>query len=137
MSLTRYLTIMGIGTAISSASWIIVLMFIDPETIGFVGVALFFVSFFLMIFGIASIVGFVVRRLFQRYEVAFKLVAISFRQAILIALMLSGTLFLQSRRLFTWWTSIPLLVFLSLVEAFFVARSSIGRHSEPKENHGT
>lgn len=137
MSLTRYIAIMGIGTVISAASWVIVLMFIDPETIGFVGVSLFFISFFLMIFGIASIVGFVVRRIFQRSEVAFKLVAISFRQAILIALLLSGTLFLQSKRLFTWWTSIPLLVFLSLIEAFFVARSSIGRHAAPKENHGT
>lgn len=129
MPLSRYFTIMGISTAIAAASWVMVIMFLDPTSSGPVGLSLFFLSFFLMIFGIASIVGYTVRRLFQRQEIAFRLVAISFRQAILVSMLLTVSLFLQSRRLFTVWTSLTLLTFLSLLEAFFVARSSTGRHA--------
>lgn len=129
MSLSRYLTIMGIGTAIAAASWVMVLLFLDPQSSGMVGHALFFVSFFLTMFGITSIVGYMARRIFQRREVPFKLVAISFRQAILLGLLLTGSLFLQSRHLFTWWTSLLLLTFLTLIESFFVARSATGRHA--------
>lgn len=129
MPLSRYLIIMGISTAIAAASWVIVILFLDPTVSGPIGLTLFFVSFFLTIFGIASVVGYTVRRLFQRREVAFRLVAISFRQAILVALLLTVSLFLQSRRLFTWWTSLALVAFVTLLEAFFVARSGTDRHA--------
>lgn len=136
MSLKRYLIIMGIGTAIAAASWVMVLLFLDPQVSGTIGIILFFTSFFMVIFGISSIVGYLVRRIFQRHEVAFKLVGISFRQAVLIATLLTGCLFLQSKGYFTWWTSLLLLVFLSLLEAFFVARASGGRHAASRGAHG-
>lgn len=128
---------MGTGTAIAAASWVMVLLFLNPQVTGAVGVVLFFVSFFLVIFGIASIVGYAARRIFRRHEIAFKLVALSFRQAILIAALLTGSLFLQSRGYFTWWTALLLLLFLTLVEAFFAARATSSRHATPGGVHGT
>ena len=136
MPLNRYFIIMGTGTAIAAASWVMVLLFLNPQVSGVVGVAFFFASFFLVIFGIASIVGYAARRIFQRHEIAFKLVALSFRQAILIALLLTGSLFLQSRGYFTWWTALLLLLFLTLIEAFFAARTSASRHASPGGAHG-
>lgn len=114
---------MGFGTIIASASWMLVLFFLDPQS-GVAGLALFFTSFSLTVFGIASLLGFFVRRLFQRKEPAFRLVAISFRQAALIALLLTAALFLQSHQLFTAWTALLLLFFVSLIEAFFAARTA-------------
>lgn len=137
MPLNRYFIIMGTGTAIAAASWVMVLLFLNPQVSGAVGVALFFVSFFLVIFGIASIVGYAARRIFRRNEIAFKLVALSFRQAILIAALLTGSLFLQSRGYFTWWTALLLLTFLTLIEAFFSARATSGRHAPQGGVHGT
>ncbi len=122
MSLKRYLITMGIATIVSSVSWLLVVFFLDPQS-GFVGVALFFVSFCLSMFGLASIAGYLLRKLFQRRETDFRLVAISFRQAGLLALLLGGSLFLQSQRLFTWWTALLLLLLVSIIEAFFIARS--------------
>ncbi len=136
MPLNRYFIIMGTGTAIAAASWVMVLMFLSPQVSGTIGVALFFVSFFLVIFGIASIVGYLARRLFQRDEIAFKLVALSFRQAILIATLMTGSLFLQSRGYFTWWTALLLLLFLTLIEAFFAARTTSGRRTQQGGAHG-
>ncbi len=127
---------MGTGTAIAAASWVMVLLFLNPHVSGMVGVVLFFVSFFLVIFGIASIVGYLARRIFQRHEIAFRLVALSFRQAILIAALLTGSLILQSRGYFTWWTALLLLTFLTLVEAFFAARTTSGRHASQGGAHG-
>lgn len=123
MSLKRYLTTMAGGTAIAAASWVMVVLFLDPGSTGLIGLLLFFASFWLIMFGLASIAGYVVRRIFQRREASFRLVAISFRQAILVAVLLTGSLFLQSQQLFNWWTALSLIVFLSLVEAFFVARA--------------
>lgn len=136
MSLKRYLTTMAVGTAIAASSWVMVLLFLDPQSTGFIGLVLFFSSFFLMIFGLASIVGFVVRWIFQRRETSFRLVSISFRQAILAGLLLTGSLWLQSQQLFTWWTAAALVMFLSLVEAFFVARAE-SRQSRNGGHRGT
>lgn len=124
MSIQRYLITMSLATVISAASWLLVLIFLDPETSGIIGLTLFFLSFFLMIFGLVSIVGFVARRLLQRREESFRLVAVSFRHAALLALLLTSSLFLQSQRVFTWWTAILLLIFLTLIEAFFAARET-------------
>lgn len=124
MSLIRYLITMSIATLVAAASWVLVIIFLDPSATGVIGVMLFFGSFFLMVFGLASTIGFLLRSLFQRREQPFRLVAISFRQAGLFAILLSVGLLLQSQRLFTWWTAFLLLVILSLVEAFFLARTA-------------
>lgn len=123
MSLKRYLITMAMGTAIAAVSWVMVVLFLDPGSTGLIGLLLFFSSFWLTVFGVASIAGFVVRWIFQRREASFRLVAVSFRQAILVAVLLTGSLFLQSQQLFNWWTVLSLIVFLSLVESFFVARA--------------
>lgn len=124
MSLTRYLITMGIATIVSAVSWVFVVAFIDPRNSGAFGLTLFFMSFFLGIFGMSSILGFLLRRLFQRRETSFRLVAISFRQATLLAVLVTGSLMLQAGRIFTFWTAFLLLFLLLLIEAFFVARAS-------------
>lgn len=135
MSIRRYLVTMVVATIVSAASWFLVVAFLDPQSSGFLGISLFFFSFFLAIFGMSSIIGYGVRRFCQRYETQFRIVAISFRQATLIAVLLTASLILQSYRLFTWWTAILLLVFLSLVEAFFVARDAV-RPGQQGVRHG-
>ncbi|MBI5405071.1 MAG: hypothetical protein HY976_02495 [Candidatus Kerfeldbacteria bacterium] len=124
MSLNRYLIIMGIATLVSAGSWLLVVLFLDPTASGVVGVTLFFGSFFLGVFGLCSIIGFVVRHVIQRHETSFRVVAISFRQAGWFAILVTVSLILQSQRLFTVWTAFLLLVMLSLLEAFFVARTA-------------
>ncbi len=135
MSLQRYLLTMGLGTLISGVSWILVLVFLDPQTSGFIGLLLFFTSFFLAMFGLSSLGGYFARRMFQRQETPFRLVAVSFRQAGLFALLLTASLFLQTKRLFSWWTALALLAFVSLMEAFFVARQGV-RESQRGGSHG-
>lgn len=135
MSLKRYLITMGIATAVALVSWSLVLIFFDPAS-GAIGRTLFFMSFFLSMFGILSVVGFFLRKVIQRSEAAFRLVAISFRQGALFALLLTSSMILLSQRLFTWWTSSLLLIFVTLLEAFFVAReTNRSRHSG--RSHGT
>jgi len=127
MSIYRYLFTMGIATVVSAGSWFLVLSFLDPLTSGAVGIALFFGSFCLTVFGLCSLAGFFVRRLIQRQETPFRLVAVSFRQAGLFAILITGSLMLQSQRLFTLWTAFLLLLTLTLIEAYFVARQASRR----------
>jgi hypothetical protein len=120
---------------ISTASWVMVIVFLDPQDSGIVGRSLFFLSFFLSIFGFASTIGYVSRRVFQRHEPPFRLVATSFRQGILFGILLTVSLVLQSQRLFTWWSALMLVVFLSLIEAFLVAREA-AYHASRGGAHG-
>lgn len=125
---------MMIATVIAAASWILVVLFLDPASSGTIGVTLFFVSFFLTIFGMASMAGYAVRRLFHPSATPFRLVAVSFRQAALLGLLLTTSLFLQSRQYFTWWTAVSLFAFVSFLEALFAARDGARQRGG---SHGT
>ena len=124
MTLKKYLFLMTFATILCFGAWALVLFFVNPESAGMVGFSFFYGSMFLGLLGVFSMVGFLIRYLWKRYEFAYDQVKTSFRQGLMFALLLTGALFLQSYRLLVWWNLLLLVALLAGIEYFFVTKRS-------------
>lgn len=98
-----------------------VLAFINPETTGIIGFALFYLSLFFALIGTLALLGYLCRWLFTRRYSKSDEVTISFRQAIFFALVVAIALFLQGNRFLTWLNAIILVALVTMVEFVFVS----------------
>ncbi len=136
MTLRRYLITMGVTTLLCWIAFIIVLFRIDPITGGAIGLLLFFTALFFAVWGTLSLVGFFGRYLVMRNTVPFRYIGTSLRQALWFAILINLTLFLVSQELLVWWMSLLLVFGLSLLEAFFLARSLEARYYKKRAKRG-
>ena len=121
MSLNKYLILMTLTTIVCWAVWAMVINIINPTQAGFLGFLFFYASLFLASIGSISIIGFFIRKVLLREELAFRHVVVSFRQAILLSILIIGSLILQSRGLLTWWNTILFILALTVLEFFFIS----------------
>ncbi len=116
MSLRAYLILMSLGTLACWVAWVFILT-IDPTTAANSIFLFFYVSLFLAIVGTFSVGGFLVRRLLiKNDEVVFRHVRRTFRQSIMVAGFLIGTLILRQKGLLAWWNFGLLIVIFILLE---------------------
>lgn len=121
MSLRAYLALMGFGTLVAAATFFLVLFRVDPGNAGLLGFSLFYLSMFLAIAGAVSILGFVIRVLSHQGEMLSRLVALSFRQAVLLSALAVAALALHSHGLLSWWNSVLLVAAVTVIEFFFIS----------------
>ena len=112
---------MALSTAFCWLAWAMVILYINPFQAGILGFLFFYVSLLLALIGTFSLAGFLIRIILIKKEVISKLVGISFRQAILFAVLIVGLLFLQSKQLLTWWNILLLVLALTILEFFFIS----------------
>lgn len=127
MTLARYLAYLAISTAICWASWLLVVFRINPYSSGQWGITFFYATQFFAVAGTASLAGFGVRALLRRGEPPFQMVAVSFRQGLLLAGVATAAAWLQSQRLLAWWSLLLLALLAAGVEAFVRASKSDGQ----------
>lgn len=96
---------------------------INPTEAGGVGFVIFYLSGFLALVGTFSLLGFFLRVWFSHEQVIFRHLGISFRQAVLFALLLIVALILQGERYLTWWNMLMLVAFLTVVEFVFISKT--------------
>ena len=132
MTLRRYLITMAFTTLVCWGSFVIVLYKVDPETGGTIGLLLFFISLFFALWGTLSLLGFIIRFFLKKNAVPFQFIGISLRQALWFAILVTLTLFLVSQELLEWWMSIILIIGLTILEGFFLARSFEARSYQKK-----
>ena len=118
---------MMISTVFCWASWVMILIYVDPESTGVVGLAAFYVSLFFALIGTLTLLGFYLRVWFSHNEILFAHVGPSFRQAIFLSLVLVGSLILQSFRLLTWWDGALFIAAVALLEFYFISRQSVAK----------
>jgi hypothetical protein len=121
MSLRAYLATIGLATVLAGATFALVLFRTEPASAGTFGFILFYCSLFFTVCGILSLGGFLVRILLHRTELLSRMVGIAFRQAVLLSVLVVGTLFLRSQHLLSWWNSLFFVVVLSVIEFLFVS----------------
>ena len=121
MTLRAYIIIMGIMTGVCWAAWAYILWMVNPEVTNWIGFVLFYASLFLALVGSAALLGFVVRFVGLKQELAFRLVKEAFRQSFLFASLIIISLILLSQDLFTWMNVIFLVLGLSLLEYFLLS----------------
>lgn len=113
---------MSATTLLCWAAWLLVVFNIDPSQGGFLAFVLFFLALFFAVWGTASLLGFTMRFLLFSKVPAFQHVGISLRQALWFALLVVLPLILVSQRLFLWWMSILMIIFISAIEGFIISR---------------
>ena len=108
---------------LSFAAWVMVILYINPEKSGVAGQALFYASTFLFFAGVLILFFTWMRRKARDDdEIAFTYLGTSFRQGILMALLLIGLLVLQQYRLLIWWDGALVIVGVFLMELYFLTR---------------
>ena len=124
MTLKKYLFLMTLATLLCWSAFVLVLIFVNPYQTGWLGHLFFYLSLFLSLVGVFSIIGFLVRYLVARNDFAYNQVKIAFRQALMFALLLVAILILQAFRLLVWWNMLLLILLLAGIEYFFVVAES-------------
>lgn len=107
-------------------SWIacgIVVITINPQEAGAVGIGLFYISTSFGLAGTFSLIGFLIRSFFFKKEDVFNRISIAFRQAVFFTLLIDGFLFLQSMRLLTWYNIAFLIIALAIAEFVVISRA--------------
>ena len=121
MTTKQYVILMLICTVMCWGGWLMVISFINPQTAGFFGLVLFYLSLFFALVGILALAGYLFRWLFTRRYSKSEEVTISFRQAIFFAMVVSGAFFLQGNRLLTWLNALLLVVLVTVIEFLFIS----------------
>ncbi len=123
MSVRGYTLLLTITTLLSWFAWSAVIMTINPQEAGGIGIALFYICLSLSLVGTFSLIGFLIRTVFFKKEEVFSRVSISFRQAIFFTLLLDGFFFLQSMRVLTWYNTAFLIIALAISEFVVISHA--------------
>lgn len=123
MTLKPYLWGIRISTVISFAACALVIKQVDPEKTGVMGQLLFFASAFLFLSGMFVLFFTWIRKASSGSEDdALAYIGVSFRQGILMALLVCLLLLLQQYRMLTWWDGALTVAGIFLVELYFLTR---------------
>lgn len=122
MTHNRYLLVVGIAGLVSWVAWFIVLSKLDPfESMG-IALSLFFLSIFFALSCTFTIIGFYFRLWLNKNEIYSQHIAIAFRQGIELTIIAIGCIFFLMLGVLSWWSGLLLILCVSLVELYFVAR---------------
>lgn len=125
MMTRTYGWVMRLVTIINAAVFAYILFSVDPEEAGFLGLVFFYASFFLFVFGLVYLSGnFLYQRLFGG-GTPYKSVQLATRQALLLSVLVSGTLLLLGMGILTWYNFFIFVVIISLLEYFFISRKGV------------
>ena len=122
MNFRQYIILMIISAGLAWLTWGFILFGISPNENGLGVFFLFYTSLLLAIACSLSILGLVIRsQLFKNKESASKQAGKSFRQAILLATLTTGILYLASKNILNWWTIVLFIVVLTMIEFFLIS----------------
>ncbi len=121
MPLASFLIIIGAGTLLSWTAWALVLITLDPVNGGVVALLLFYGSFFLALFGTATVIGFFLRYWLERDTILFRQIAIALRHGLLVSAGATLALLFQSSRLLNVWSALALIALATVIELFYLA----------------
>lgn len=122
MTLKSYLWGLRVSALLALAGWSLAVYFIDPEKSGIGGQLLFYLSLFLALSGMFILLLTRLRRRADDEETTFSCLGMSFRQGMLLALLVVILLILQSFRVLVWWDGLLAAAAVFLVELYFLSR---------------
>ena len=127
MSLKQYLFIMTCATLVSYLVFASVLNFFDPFVAGKGVIFLFYISLAMALIGTFSILGYILRHFFAPAKIAFRDVMTSFRQGVLLTVLVLVSLFLKQVHLFNLLSVVLLIVTLTSLEMYILTTKQIHR----------
>lgn len=128
-----YLFLLFCVTLFTLGFFILMFFNVNPYTSDNLTISMFFISFFIFLTGLLFLLGFYFRVKISNNEVFYANFAPSFRQALLISLVLVGLLVLKSLKVLAWWDGIMFALSVLLLELYFQNRN-INLSSLAKKN---
>lgn len=119
MKTRSYLFILFCVTLFSLGFSVYMLLGTDPYASDALTISIFFISLFIFITGLLTLLGFYFRVKISNNEVFYAHFYPAIRQAGLIAFVLVGLLILNSLRVLTWWDAIMFALAVLLLELYF------------------
>lgn len=121
MTLSKYLGVMSILTAVCWGIFFFVASLVDPMATNWLGFVLFYLALFISLTGTIAIIGFILRFIALKKELAFNLVKVAFRQSFLFSLFVIIILILKSQSLFNWLNLLLLVIIFTILELFLIS----------------
>lgn len=119
MTLRQYIITMIIGTMLCCVSLCFIIINVDPFQTNSLTFAFFYLSMFLSLLGLFSLLIFVAHRLVSRQALPlFRYVQHSFSQAVYISLFLVIMLYLQGKSWLNLWNATLLIAIFTLLISF-------------------
>lgn len=128
MTIRTFLAALALATLICVAAWIAIAVSIDPYSASWTSLALFYFSLFLWVCGVLILLGFYIRYLLKPSALPYSLIAVSVRQAIILAIGLDAVLVLKGAHIFNWVNGIFLLFAMIFVESYFLSSPRSKNH---------
>jgi len=122
MNLSVLLAGLVLSTLLAGACLAAILIYFDPTISGPLVFILFYLSLLITSTGIFTLIGLFIRRISQKRRFpllpsrAIRQLEVSFRQGLLLAVILVAALILQSQRILAWWHLIILVGLVGLSE---------------------
>jgi len=118
MTLKNYLVVMLTLSAICWGIFFFIATLVDPLTTNWLGFLLFYASLFAALSGSIALLGFFVRFIVRKKDLAFNLVRTAFRQSFLLSLFIISLLILKSQNLFNGLNLALLIIIFTIAELF-------------------
>jgi hypothetical protein len=122
MFFNRYVLSVAVASILSFLSLYLVLTKIDPFTDESLALGLYFISLFLAVSSVLTLLGYFFRILFYREELFLNHFNVSLRQGIILGFCIVAIMGFQILRTLTWWNGLIIVLMCFLVELYFVAR---------------
>lgn len=113
----QHLSLLILSTALAAFSLASILNFTDPQSSSWVTFGFFYTSLFLFNLGLFTLLGVGLRQWLWPGLFVINL-SNSFRQAVLVSILVAVSFWLLSEKLLFWWVEASLILFLAAVEAF-------------------
>ena len=107
-----------VGTLLCLFSLGSIIAFTDPYNAGLLTHIFFYLSLFLAVLGLFTVLGLGIRQRFVSGGIYLINLSVSFRQALLLGILVISSLILQSKGLLFWWVELSLILFLVFIELF-------------------
>ena len=128
MSLKHYMGFMLLGTVLCWVAWGLVAGSTDPTNAPWYIFFFFYASLFLALMGSFSVIGFLVSHVKHKQpSVLFAHVKKSFRQGILLAMIVVASLYMKGHDVLSWWSALLLVFSLVVFESVFLSQAFGGK----------
>lgn len=115
----RYISVIAIAGFISAFAWTLVIIKLSPYQAKGLALAFFFLTMFMTLSSLFTVVGFYFRVWLFKNEIFYKHINISLRQGVFLGLLAVFALVFQMIRVLNWWSGLLLIVIVVLLEFFF------------------
>lgn len=126
MSHHKYMAIIGSAGVVSFLAWILVLNKLSPFENTGMTLTLFYLSLFVAMSCLFTVLGFYFRVWLNKNEVFYSQITVAFRQGTMLTVIALGCLTFQLLGILTWWSGLLLIICVTLIEFYLMARSASG-----------